>query len=484
MPRFILVLIAFVLSPAAFAGSCTEVFIGAYPSSADSASACAADLAATLSSGAQCYSNDTRYRPPGNSFLSVASDSDPDSKTLGPRPTSCEFYTGATTIYEIHYTTLLSQCPEGSVSVPELGGVCACIGNASLNPSTGQCEALPADDDFSDEEPVIDESPNTGEGSGDGNSHGGEVGENGDGSECNFSPEGCAPGDVATPPPDVADLTPPDVDTQPPAGAVTKNSSSETDNSTGTTKTVEVKEWEEPDGSIVRQTVTTTTNSDGSSSKETTTTRTSPDGSSSSTTGRWDTDSQGNTTLTGSSESKEAEKENSASGGLTCDTPPQCNGDAIHCAQLRQQWLTRCDKSSSYSDSNCTAQPQCDGDVLLCAGLINTWQDRCALEKAAFDAQAEFEDRGFKTAEQVMADGGPFIDGGETDLGNVADGVLSSRSSTTGSCPAPKSFDAGPFGVHEVSLQPFCDLAEMIYWIVLLSAYLTGTFIIFRSVQT
>lgn len=36
-------------------------------------------------------------------------------------------------------------------------------------------------------------------------------------------------------------------------------------------------------------------------------------------------------------------KKNSASGGATCDAPPTCDGDAISCAILQQQWTTRCE---------------------------------------------------------------------------------------------------------------------------------------------
>lgn len=32
----------------------------------------------------------------------------------------------------------------------------------------------------------------------------------------------------------------------------------------------------------------------------------------------------------------------SASGGASCEAPPECSGDAIQCAQLLQQWRTRC----------------------------------------------------------------------------------------------------------------------------------------------
>ena len=40
-------------------------------------------------------------------------------------------------------------------------------------------------------------------------------------------------------------------------------------------------------------------------------------------------------------------KHDSASGGADCNTPPSCDGDAISCAILSQQWNTRCDLQKS-----------------------------------------------------------------------------------------------------------------------------------------
>ena len=178
------------------------------------------------------------------------------------------------------------------------------------------------------------------------------------------------------------------------------------------------------------------------------------------------------------------EKESSASGGNSCDAAPSCSGDAIDCAILQQQWLTRCaqEEEGEFTDNGCAVDPQCEGDPLLCAALVYSWKDDCALEKAKQDAEGWFENNSYEEAEDLAARGGPFLDGGEIDLSDITDGVLSSRSTVASACPAPESIDAGPFGTYEFSYQPFCDLADMIYWVVMLSAYLTGTFIIFRTV--
>lgn len=179
------------------------------------------------------------------------------------------------------------------------------------------------------------------------------------------------------------------------------------------------------------------------------------------------------------------EKESSASGGNSCDAAPSCSGDAIDCAILQQQWLTRCaEDDGKFTDNGCEVDPQCEGDPLLCAGLIYSQKDRCALEKAAEDAEGWFQNNGYKTAEDYAAEGGIFGDGVETDVGDIANGVFSSRSTVSGSCPAPIAFSVPNFGTFEYSLEPFCLLSDEIYWLVLLSAYLTAAFIIFRAVTS
>ena len=176
------------------------------------------------------------------------------------------------------------------------------------------------------------------------------------------------------------------------------------------------------------------------------------------------------------------EKDSQASGGGSCDSAPVCSGDAIHCAQLQQQWLTRCDGDGSYSETNCQVPPVCDGDPLHCQALLNDWEYECATQTAADDAEAEYQAAGMKTADDYAAEGGVFGEGESHDVASVTGDVLASRSAVAGSCPAPKQLDLGVFGTTEITFQAFCDLADMIYWIVMLSAYLTATFIIFRSI--
>ena len=176
------------------------------------------------------------------------------------------------------------------------------------------------------------------------------------------------------------------------------------------------------------------------------------------------------------------EKESEASGGGTCESAPICQGDAIQCAQLQQQWLSRCGTQKSYEESTCSVQPSCDGDPLQCQALLNDWEYECATESAADDAESEYQSAGLKTADDYAAEGGVFGEGESHDIDAVAGDVLASRSAIAGSCPAPKQLDLGVFGTTEITFQAFCDLADMIYWIVMLSAYLTATFILFRSI--
>ena len=481
MFRFILGLILFLPSLASAAGSCLVTVGGMYEGNIPARDACRAASPANFCSS---YGAGSEFGGPYHGFGIQTTNGGPE---VGITPTCQGIGDNQTRTISLYY--YVSACPEGSISVPELGGVCACEGNASMNYETQQCEEDPADDDFEDEtgESGVDDSPNTGEGGGDGNDSGGDPADPDgdgvtDGSECNFSPEGCAPGDRPNDPPDLADIDAPDNSLPPPPDAVTTDESTSTDNTTGESTTSTTQQWTENDGCVVKQTTTTTTRSDGTSGKSISTNRRCPQGGSSTTTTGYEIDDQGNATLTGESTQKEQEPDGSVSGGGDCVTPPRCTGDAIQCGILMQQWLTRCDKNDEYSDSDCTSQPSCDGDVLLCASLINTWQDRCAQQTAAADAQGFFEERGFKTAEDYAAEGGVFGNPEETDLSTVADGVFSSRSSVAASCPAAVTFTAPNFGTFDLSLEPFCMLADEIYWLVILSAYMTAAFIIFRSV--
>ncbi|MCO1336121.1 hypothetical protein MO867_17455 [Microbulbifer sp. OS29] len=471
--RYFIFLISLALSLAsgnANSFSCTEIYHGIYPSANDAslASMSASGVAGSLGSA------DIGYRGYEESWP------DSDSEIVSTRAVVyfCSDINPGNRTYKIHLYGFIynsnDSCPSGTEPYGDAGNVCICTNGGSLNAQSGQCEA---NDDFPQPDPSdYDDSANTG---GDGNSNGGDPG-----SECNWLPEGCAPYDRAPDAAEIDDIEPPTPDNTPAPDDAVTTTKSESNNPDGSTTSSETKEWKETDGSIVKQTTTTTTNPDGSKTTTTILDRTSPDASHATTTTTTDTDADGNTTISGTTSETETEKSNHASGGGTCDAAPSCNGDAIACAILSQQWLTRCDSNTEYADSDCSLQPTCEGDPLMCASLINDWQDRCALERADSDADDHFAQNGFKTAEQYAEDGGILGTGDETDLSDMADGVFNSRSGVGGSCPQPIPIDAGDFGQYEIALDPFCDFAESIYWLVLLAGYIQAAYHLFRAITS
>ncbi|WP_241492116.1 virulence factor TspB C-terminal domain-related protein [Pseudomonas sp. TTU2014-080ASC] len=119
------------------------------------------------------------------------------------------------------------------------------------------------------------------------------------------------------------------------------------------TTEVEVTEKTNPDGSkdTTTTTTTTTTNCSGvnACSSSTTTSVTNnhtksdgtPGGESTTCTGPACPDSDGKTQE--DREEEQDESESSVSGGQTCDAAPVCDGDAVQCAILSQQYEARCD---------------------------------------------------------------------------------------------------------------------------------------------
>lgn len=79
------------------------------------------------------------------------------------------------------------------------------------------------------------------------------------------------------------------------------------------------------------------------------------------------------------------EGDNIASGGGDCNAPPTCSGDGIQCAQLYQQWRTRCALESSGVDAggSCASPYVCSGDPVQCAQLNEARLARCELEEGS-----------------------------------------------------------------------------------------------------
>jgi hypothetical protein len=124
---------------------------------------------------------------------------------------------------------------------------------------------------------------------------------------------------------------------------------------TDKTTTVDVTQKTNPDGSTDTTTTTTTTtvNCSGvnacttTTTTSTTTNHTKPDGSpggeTTTCTGPGCPDGNGQTQEDREEQEQEEEPESSVSGGQTCEAAPTCEGDAVQCAILKQQYEARCD---------------------------------------------------------------------------------------------------------------------------------------------
>ncbi|MCR4511125.1 hypothetical protein NUV66_17610 [Pseudomonas sp. 32.2.56] len=123
---------------------------------------------------------------------------------------------------------------------------------------------------------------------------------------------------------------------------------------TDKTTEVEVTEKTNPDGSkdTTTTTTTTTTNCTGVNACSTSTTTSTtnnhtksdgtPGGESTTCTGAACPDSDGQSQKD-REEEQEEENESSVTGGETCESAPACEGDAVQCAILKQQYEARCD---------------------------------------------------------------------------------------------------------------------------------------------
>lgn len=152
------------------------------------------------------------------------------------------------------------------------------------------------------------------------------------------------------------------------------------------------------------KTVITTTTTNVNSNKTTVTTTT--------TVTNYDAD--GNVTSVDSSQSEKETEESqddksSVSGDGTCNQVPICEGDAIACANLDQNWKAAClehdDKVEISLD--CTQQFQCEGNVLECAALKINHANRCEFtENKAKDffASGKFKSE-FDASSEIGSDG-------------------------------------------------------------------------------
>lgn len=217
----------------------------------------------------------------------------------------------------------------------------------------------------------------------------------------------------------------------------------------------EITEKTNPDGSkdTTTTTTTTTTNCSGVKACSTSTTTNvsnnktnadgTPGGESSTCTGAGCKDANGKT-----QEEREQEEEDKSvskvTGGQTCDAAPACEGDAVQCAILKQQYEARCDfEEANDFDSNKT-------DI---EGLFDGHGDKFKLDEGAADIDAP-----------------SFINQGTRFLPS--------------SCPAAESFSLTTAGGRTFSLsyEPLCRAASDLSGLFVAVATILAALYVGRSV--
>ena len=125
--------------------------------------------------------------------------------------------------------------------------------------------------------------------------------------------------------------------------------------------------------------------------------------------------------------------DDSASGGLTCEAAPTCDGDPIQCVLLYQQWKTRCPDAPT------------EGEALDAIGA---------------------------TSEEMGSGTGIEVDVGELN----GDGPIS-----VGDCPAPLSVSIMGESLSLDIWQAGCDMAVLFAPIVMLLSYLAAAFLLIKG---
>jgi hypothetical protein len=168
------------------------------------------------------------------------------------------------------------------------------------------------------------------------------------------------------------------------------------------------------------------------------------------------------------------ESDNAASGGGTCDAPPQCSGDAIQCNQLHQQWQMRCKGAKvTGSPEVCNASYTCTGDTAQCAEIALLRVTACknvTTNPGDGGAAQELVD-GLKNGPADKPDYDPKSIWGEDDEEAEADdtGFGLARS-----CPPPISVFGRTIGMP-------CDLGLVVAAIVLLAGFVQFGYAFIRS---
>lgn len=217
----------------------------------------------------------------------------------------------------------------------------------------------------------------------------------------------------------------------------------------------EITEKTNPDGSkdTTTTTTTTTTNCSGVKACSTSTTTNvsnnktnadgTPGGQSSTCTGAGCKDADGKTQADREKEEKE-ENPSKVTGGQNCDAAPACEGDAVQCAILKQQYESRCDfEEANDFDSNKT-------DI---EGLFEGQGDKFKLEEGSGDIDVP----------SIINQGTRFL---------------------PSSCPAAESFSLTTAGGRSFSLsyEPLCRAASDLSGLFVAVATVLAALYVGRSV--
>ncbi|MEA9787072.1 virulence factor TspB C-terminal domain-related protein [Xanthomonas campestris pv. raphani] len=182
------------------------------------------------------------------------------------------------------------------------------------------------------------------------------------------------------------------------------------------------------------------------------------------------------------------EKDNKASGGGECGSPPSCSGDAIACNTNWQVWKLRCTSAAvTGSPENCGTAYSCTGDAAQCTQIALLRKTACS---NALQGNLDSDGDGFGVGDSANLKGiKDAITGAGKDLEGVdvpwMDGFLDQKEWSsglgTGTCPAPIARTvtiAGYAGNVEFSFQPLCDFASLLYAVVVTLSAVSSAFII------
>lgn len=223
----------------------------------------------------------------------------------------------------------------------------------------------------------------------------------------------------------------------------------------------------------IRSTTTTSTTTSSSGAQSSTVTRqtqtTYGNGVTTTNTSITNTDDQGVQTVVGTSTSTEPPEDgeqSSVSGGGSCSSPPSCDGDAVQCAILIQQFHDRCntDKTAT-APLDCSASFQCDGDAIQCAMLKIEHDEYCSIQQYKdITADSVFQDADLSSVDNLEA-GSSWTDDNtdeiDTEINSFVSDITSAGGDNTAQCPDGTSVSFGQLGDVEVSYTGICGLAEV-----------------------